>query len=492
MLSKTDLNQSLDKKAYKETMEVLEKKLALLQQALWELKIPVVVVFEGWGASGKGTYIGRVVYPLDPRYFNVYTMDKVNEDMQMRPYLWSYWVNTPMAGRITIFDKSWHRIMLPAGCEKWRLKQAEINNFYNDVNAFEQQLTDSGALIIKLFLHIGQEEQRKRFRDLEKREDTAWRVDNSDWAQNEGYAQHLKDFEKMLKMTDTAENPWHIIEANDKKYATAKIYRTLIDRIETRIGAARFQKAAPAAETAADYEGVRILRQTPTDVTVEDEVYKKELDTYQKRMDILGHKLYAKRRSLVIVYEGWDAAGKGGNIKRLTEELDPRCYEVVPIGAPTPEELAHHYLWRFYRKLPKDGHIAIYDRSWYGRVLVERVEKLTPARDWRRAYTEINDMEANWSHHGIILLKFWLHIDREEQLARFKSRQDDPLKQYKITEEDWRNREKWDLYEDAVDEMLAETSKSHAPWTVVESNSKKYARLKVMRTVIDTLEEALR
>lgn len=492
MLSQIKLDKSLDKKTYKQDMDVLEDKLSALQQTIRNLRIPVIILFEGWGAAGKGTYISRVVYALDPRYFNVYTMDKINEDNRMRPFLWSYWTHTPAGGRITILDKSWHRVVLPDSRDKWRLKQTELSGFYHDVNAFEKQLTDGGTLIIKLFLHIGQDEQRKRFRDLEKHPDTAWRVDNNDWSQNRNYEHALKQFEKMLKMTETTENPWHIIEANDKKYAITKIYRTIIKRIEAFVETVQHRQIESSVQTAPhEFEGPRILRHTPPDRTVEDETYKKELSILQKRMDMLGHKLYAKRRSVVIVYEGWDAAGKGGNIKRLTEELDPRCYEVVPVGAPTVEELAHHYLWRFYNNLPKDGHFTIYDRSWYGRVLVERVEQLTPEADWRRAYREINDMEAHLFHHGTIIFKFWLHIDKDEQLRRFKARQENPLKQHKITEEDWRNREKWDLYEDAVDEMMAETSTPQAPWTVIESNSKRYARLKALQTVTQSLDETL-
>ncbi|MDR1664501.1 MAG: polyphosphate:AMP phosphotransferase [Clostridiales bacterium] len=495
MLSKVDLTCGPDKKGSKEELDAMEKKLTALQLAVRDSGIPVIIVFEGWGASGKGTHIAKIVNPLDPRYFNVYTMGKVNEDMVMRPFLWPYWVRTPAKGRLTIFDKSWHRIGMPDGVQRWRLNPSEIVGFYQDVNAFEKQLTDDGTLILKFFLHISQDEQKKRFKDLERSADTAWRVDTADWAQNKEYDRYAVQFNQMLELTHTEENPWHIIESEDKKYAINKIYKIIIARLEARIQALEGpapksgDRPAPvkeARECAAKLDGVALNK------TVDDDEYRKDLSQYQKRLSALGSRLYLKRRPVLIAFEGWDAAGKGGNIKRLTEELDPRCYEVIPIGTPTASELSHHYLWRFFNKIPKDGHFAIFDRSWYGRVLVERVEKLTPEPVWRRAYGEINEMEAHFAHHGAIIIKFWLHIDQDEQLERFNARQNDPLKQYKITDEDWRNRAKWQDYTEAVEEMLSMTDTRNAPWCVVEANNKKFARLKVIKTVVETLENALR
>jgi polyphosphate kinase 2 (PPK2 family) len=235
-----------------------------------------------------------------------------------------------------------------------------------------------------------------------------------------------------------------------------------------------------------------ILSSVNPDKQIDDDDYKAKMDIYQKKIKDLGYKLYARRKSVVIAYEGWDAAGKGGNIKRLTEDLDPRGYEVAPIAAPTSEELSHHYLWRFYNKMPKDGHITLFDRSWYGRVLVERVEGLCRQDEWQRAYREINDMELHMSNHGAVIFKFWLHVDKAEQLARFEARQADPAKQYKITEDDWRNREKWDDYERAVNEMLFKTDTAYAPWTIIESNNKKFARIKVLELVTKELESRLK
>jgi len=205
----------------------------------------------------------------------------------------------------------------------------------------------------------------------------------------------------------------------------------------------------------------------------------------------LEHEVYKKRLSVIMVYEGWDAAGKGGNIKRLLKMMDPRGYEVIPIAAPNDIEKAHHYLWRFWKAIPKAGHIAIFDRSWYGRVMVERVEGFCIEEEWKKAYREINEMEEQLVNFGTVLIKFWLQVDRAEQLKRFKERQQNPHKQWKITDEDWRNRKKWIQYKTAVDEMLLRTSTSYAPWTIIESNSKLYARIKVLKTVIEEIEKKL-
>jgi polyphosphate:AMP phosphotransferase len=412
-------------------------------------------------------------------------MGKVNESMQLRPFLWAFWANSPAKGRIAFFDKGWHRLILPHIRDAWKLSPSEASGFYDDANAFERQLTDDGTLIIKFFLQIDKDEQRRRFAELEKSPDTAWRVDANDREQNRRYDQHKLAYELLLSQTSVV-NPWHIIEANDNRRAVIAMLRRLIKSIEGRINV-----EAAAQDTAAPLQMPSVLKTISLNKTTDDYSYKKDMAYYQEQLTGLGFKLYAKHRPVILVFEGWDAAGKGGCIKRLAMALDPRAYKVVTVAAPSAQELSHHYLWRFFTKMPKDGHLAIFDRSWYGRVLVERVESLTPQPVWRRAYQEINEMEAHLVHHGAIVLKFWLHIDPDEQLRRFTDRQQSPLKQYKITDEDWRNREKWSDYEKAVDEMLARTHTPNAPWVVVEANNKKYARVKVLKTVVEKLESVL-
>ncbi|MCL2189037.1 MAG: polyphosphate:AMP phosphotransferase [Defluviitaleaceae bacterium] len=492
MLSKINANQTIEKHLYKDELKPLQEKLAALQQRVRKADLPVLIVYEGWGASGKGTNIGKLVNPMDPRYFDVLTMSRVTEEMRLRPFLWGYWCRIPGKGQITIIDKSWHRVIMPGERENWRLKQAELDCFYQDVNAFERQLAQDGTLIIKLFLHISQDEQSRRFKALEDDPSTAWRIKPHDRAQNKHYNEYLKQYENMLQKTTTQHNPWHIIEADDKRYSALKTCRIITEAIEARLNEMEETKQAEPAIVLPNGNYPHILANTTTDRNIENAEYKEELDFLQARMNRLGHKMYAKRRPAVIVYEGWDAAGKGGNIKRLVAELDPRCYAVVPIGPPTPHELGRHYLWRFIRRMPKDGHFTIFDRSWYGRVLIERVENLTPVPVWQRAYDEINEMEQHLANHGVILLKFWLHIDKDEQLKRFNARQSDPAKQHKITDADWINRSNWEAYETATDEMFAKTDKPHAPWVVVESNNKKFARIKVLQTVTDALDDALR
>ncbi len=221
------------------------------------------------------------------------------------------------------------------------------------------------------------------------------------------------------------------------------------------------------------------------------EEYARDLIRYQVALHALGYQVYVQRRPVIMVYEGWDAGGKGGNIKRVTEKLDPRGYVVYPIAAPKGEDKTHHYLWRFLRRLPEKGQIAIFDRSWYGRVMVERIEGFCTEEEWKRAYREINHFERQLVDFGTILFKFWIHIGRDEQLRRFEGRKDIDYKAWKLTDEDWRNREKWDQYQQAVDEMLLKTSTLTAPWTIVEGNCKWYARIKVLKTLVDGLSHEL-
>ncbi|MDR0999371.1 MAG: polyphosphate:AMP phosphotransferase [Clostridiales bacterium] len=489
MLEKIDHFGSMDLRTYKQQMKELEKKFVGLQESIKDYEIPVVLAFEGWSASGKGTLISRVLYPLDPRFFNVHTMGKVTEDQFMRPFLWAFWINTPAKGRISIFDKSWCRTILP-GAKQRQLKPKERDEFYYDVKAFEEQLINSGVVLLKFFLHISKDEQQARFKALEKHPDIAWRVDAHDREQNKNYNAYLKLFSEMLNKTNYNNSRWNVVEANDTKFATVLIYNIVIKSLEEEI--ARRAKATPEqAPTQLFARKPGLLSKIDVSKSIADKDYKSRLDVLQKKIAVQGFKMYTRRRSVVIVYEGWDAAGKGGNIKRLTEHLDPRAYEVVPIGKPTEEELSHHYLWRFYTRMPKDGHMSIFDRSWYGRVMVERVERLAEPEQWARAFDEINDMERHLVNHGVIIFKFWLHIDPAEQLARFEARQRDPLKSYKITDEDWRNREKWDQYEASVDDMLAQTNTDFAPWTIIESNDKKYARIKTLEIVTGGLDKLL-
>ena len=366
---------------------------------------------------------------------------------------------------------------------------------FTQILDFEKQLADDGYVLLKFFLHIGKKGQKHRFDDLEERADTRWRVTRDDLKQNRDYDEWLESYDEMLKITDKPGARWHVIHSGDRKQAASQVYAEVISALESALAAKQqpAQAASPAPLSPGEFETLPTPRLNEIDLncSVDEKQYRTELKELQKRLSELHGELYQRRVPLVLGFEGWDAAGKGGAIKRLTRALDPRGFEVVPTAAPTPDELHHQYLWRFWRDMPKDGHIAIFDRTWYGRVMVERIEGFATDEQWRRAYAEINQFERSLTDWGAIVIKFWLQIDSDEQLARFTDRQNTPEKQWKITDEDWRNRDKWPQYETAVNEMLWLTNTKHAPWVIVESNDKRYARLKVLRTVIEAIEKRL-
>ncbi len=497
MLENVDLTKKVCKEEYKEKMTQLEAELGRLQRVCKALEIPIMIVFEGFGAAGKGLQIGRLIQSMDPRGFEVYPIKNETEEEQMHPFMWRFWTKTPAKGRIVIFDGSWYRRVLIDRFEK-RTKSKDLPDIFHSINSFEEQLAEDGTLIIKLFLHIDKKEQKKRFEKLEKNKETAWRVTQGDKERNARYDEYAAMMEDMLFKTDTDYAPWTIIESMDKRFATLKIYMTVIKAMADQIERVKIEKEGNTQAAASQIDGemrggqVSILSKADLSLSYTRNEYKEKLDKLQKKTEKLHGELYRRRIPVVLGFEGWDAGGKGGAIKRLTERMDPRGYVVNPTASPNDIEKAHHYLWRFWRAMPKDGHVAIFDRTWYGRVMVERIEGFCTTEEWKRAYKEINDMEKDLYDAGAIVIKFWMHIDKDEQERRFKDRQQNPEKQWKITDEDWRNRGKWDFYEDAVNEMLMRTSTDYAPWVVVEGNDKYYARVKVLRTVTDAIEKRLK
>lgn len=504
MLEKIDLSRKAEKEVYRQAKETYGPRLGLAQRRLKEAGIPVLILFDGMDAAGKGTQINRLIQFLDPRGFDVYASSRVTEDEAMRPFLWRFWTLTPENGRIAVFDRSWYRKVREDRFEG-RTAKKELSEAFRDICSFEKQLTDSKAVIIKLFLYISREEQKKRFKKLEESGETAWRVTKEDWKRNEDYDRYLKINEEMLERTDTEYAPWTIIEATDKSYGAMKILKTVTETLEDALAKTAEEerlkeekkKAAEtllkAGENPAENSRYQngVLSGIDLSKTMPRETYKKEIDRLQKKLELLHSELYRLRIPVVLGFEGWDAGGKGGAIRRLTSHLDPRGYQVCPTAAPNDIEKKHHYLWRFWNRMPKAGHIAIFDRTWYGRVMVERIEGFCREEEWRRAYQEINEMESHLVNAGAVVLKFWLQIDKDEQKRRFEERMRIPEKQWKITDEDWRNREKWDQYELAVNEMLVRTSTTYAPWIVVEGNCKYYARVKVLRTVVEALEKKI-
>lgn len=492
MLEKIDLTKKCSKQEFREAMKQLEPQLAKLQRECQKKKIPVMIVFEGWGASGKGTLINQLIHPLDPRGFQVFSIQGESEEERLRPFMWRFFTKIPPKGKIHVFDRSWYQKVI-SGQTEGSMNHMELVNTYNEIVNFEQNLTVDGTLIIKFFLHISKAEQKKRFDKLEASKETSWRVTKKDWNNHKHYKEILPVMDDMMLNTDTDFAPWTIVEADDNEYALVKIMSHVIRCMEEALQKGTVPENKKCEWT--ELTNINLKNGALAAVDLSKKLtrteYKKRLKELQNKIHTLHSEMYRERVPVVLAFEGWDAGGKGGAIKRITECMDPRGYEVIPTASPNAVEREYHYLWRFWRKMPKAGHMAIFDRTWYGRVMVERIEGFCTEAEWRRAYNEINKMEQSLVNAGCVVLKFWMHIDKDEQKRRFEEREQNPDKQWKITEEDWRNREKWDQYEEAVDEMLVRTSTSNAPWIIVEGNDKLYARIKVLETVVDALEKAL-
>lgn len=474
----------------KARLKAAREKLAGQQTLIKEHKLPVLVLVEGWGTAGKGSVIGQMIRNIDPRFFKVAPMDQPTEEEKRKPFLCRYFTKIPEAGKFMFLDSGWMDEVTRTRVHG-EMDQKTYEQRIDSIRRFERQLTDNGYLVMKFFCHISEKEQKKRIEDLVEDIDTRWRVSENDKWQNKHYEKCLEVFDRYMEDTNNPSAPWYVIDAKSKKWAELQALEILTQGIE--IALQNQSLAVPLLQNVFPLEKVPKLSEIPLEnKSLSDEEYKEELTKLQNHLKELHNRLYRKKVPVVIVYEGWDAAGKGGNIKRITEALDPRGFEVQPIASPEPHEKARHYLWRFWMRLPKTGHIAIFDRSWYGRVMVERLEGFCSENDWKRAYNEMNEFEKELHDWGAVIIKFWVQIDKDTQLARFTDRQNTPEKQWKITDEDWRNREKWDEYEVAVNEMIQKTSTTFAPWHILESVDKKYARIKALKIVIEELEKVLK
>ena len=417
-------------------------------------------------------------------------MSSPTEEELRRPFLYRYMKQIPEEGKFTFLDSGWmeQSVMdVLTGDLEGDLYEKRIES----IRRFERQLTDNGYLVLKFFMQIDKDEQGKRMEKLLGKEDTKWRVTGADKWQHKHYKKCENVIDRYMKDTNMSTSPWYIIDAADKKWAELQVMDILVSSIEVALQ--NQSHSVPILQNVFPLVKMPKLKDVELEgKTIDEEEYQKELKKLQSRLGELHNRLYRKRVPVIITYEGWDAAGKGGNIKRVTGALDPRGYEVQPIASPEPHEKARHYLWRFWTRLPKDGHITIFDRTWYGRVMVERLEGFCSENDWKRAYNEMNEFEKELHDWGAVIIKFWVQIDKDTQLERFTERQNNPEKQWKITDEDWRNREKWDQYEEAVNEMLKKTSTTFAPWHILESVDKKYARIKALKIIINELEKALK
>lgn len=489
MLKQWNGAEKPDEEALASRLKAAREKLASQQMQVKNMKLPVLVLVEGWGTSGKGSCIGKIIKDIDPRFFKVASMEEPSVEEQRKPFLYRHFVKIPEAGKFQFLDSGWMDELMKEKLYH-SMEPADYANRIESIKRFERQLTDNGYLVLKFFLHISKKEQKKRIKNLMKNKDAKWRISQNDLWQNDHYEKCLEAYDSYLTDTNLPSAPWYIIDAKSRKWTELQILEIMTRGIDIALN--NHSLSVPLLQNVFPLVPMPKLSEIPLDKKIDEELYKPNLKQLQHRLGELHNRLYRKKVPVIIAYEGWDAAGKGGNIKRLTEALDPRGYEVHPIASPEPHEKARHYLWRFWNRIPKTGHIAIFDRTWYGRVMVERLEGFCSENDWMRAYNEMNEFEKELHDWGAVIIKFWVQIDKDTQLQRFTERQNTPEKQWKITDEDWRNREKWEQYEDAINEMIQKTSTVYAPWYILESVDKKYARIKALQIVVEELEKALK
>ena len=491
MFESAELGHKIDKETYKKAVPELRAALLDAQYELKEQgKIPVIVLVSGQDGAGKGETINILYEWMDPRYISTLAFSAPTDEERQRPFMWRYWRALPPKGRIGIFAGSWYSSPIHDRIEG-TMTQAQMDARIDQINRFEQMLVNEGALILKFWFHLTKEGQKRRLKALEKDPRTAWRVTQWNWDRLKTYDQLQKVAGHVLRMTNTPWAPWIVVEGEDDRYRSLTAGRILLDALRKRLSGANHQITPVAPPVPVNLDGRDVITQLDLSKKLNKKDYEEQLAHWQGRLAELVRDPRFKQHSLICVFEGSDAAGKGGSIRRITAALDARDYQIVPIAAPTEEERAQPYLWRFWRHVPRVGRVTIFDRSWYGRVLVERVEGFCSEADWLRAYTEINDFEHDLAEAKAVIVKFWLQISKEEQLRRFKERENIQFKRFKITDEDWRNREKWDAYHVAVCDMVDRTSTGVAPWTLVEAEDKNYARAKVLRTICQRLEAAL-
>lgn len=470
----------------------LAERLSYLQRRFMELKIPVMIILEGAYASGKGRIANELLLGLDARYTKFWATRHPEEDDLKKPFLDQYYKNLPQSNNFTIFYRSWYSLYnyyKNSKVNKDRYKNPEV--IVDEIKNFEKSVTDNGYILLKFKIRISPNKQAEHIRKMMDSPLTTWKAQEYDRANNEIY---VKEMEKLMKKTSTSYAPWNVVEYTTKKQTTTRIIRHVIEELEKKLKEVESMSEVKPMDKDGDFTGNLNgpLAQIDLNKDLSEEEYETQLKDLQAKMREVQYALYQEKIPLILVFEGWDAAGKGGGIQRIITKLDPTNYTVNTTAAPNDVEKNHHYLWRFAIDLPRAGHIAIWDRSWYGRVMVERVEGFAKNEEWKRAYKEINDFEQMLANFNSIILKFYIHIDKETQLERFTARQNNPSKSWKITDEDWRNRDKWDKYTEAVNDMIDKTSTEQAPWIIVEGNSKHYARVKILKTIIDHCDKRLK
>ena len=490
--------REISKSAFEEQAAALRISLVEAQRNLAGADFPVVVLFAGVDGAGKGETVDLITEWLDPRRIVTHAYDRLTEEEGQRPEFWRYWRDLPERGRIGLFLSAWYSEPL-LDRAYGRIGPSALDRRLSRIAAFERTLADDGALILKFWMHLDRKAQQQRLESLQKHPRHHWRISQWDWRNWHRYEHFNEAAEHIITRTSTAEAPWLVVDGRHARYRSLRVLGIVNRAIEARLAGlpppdAGFRARAPVASPAVAGATVREVKPLATidhSNAVGRKAYEKSMARLRADLYWLAAQNLLHGLSVVLVFEGWDAGGKGGAIRRMVSALDARSYRVHQVSAPSDEERAHHYLWRFWRRLPEAGQIAVFDRSWYGRLLVERVESFATEAEWRRAYAEIRDFEEQIIGHGTLLMKFWLHIDKDEQERRFLARKDNPYKSWKLTEEDWRNRAKWEAYEDAANDMIAGTSTREAPWTLVPGNNKRHARLEVLRTLCAALQSRL-
>jgi polyphosphate:AMP phosphotransferase len=492
MFESAELGHKVDKETFRVEEPKLRAALLETQEQLRENgSFPVIILISGVDGSGKGETINILYEWMDPRYLSTHAFYAPTTEERARPSMWRYWRALPPKGRIGIFSGSWYSHPIAERISN-SLSRSDFDQRMDQLNRFEAMLVNEGALVLKFWIHLSKDAQRERLKSIEANPLTRWRVTKASWDRLKTYDKLQEVAGHLLRTTNTPWAPWIIVEGTDDRYRSLTVGRTILDSLQRRLAEKREQNSPVAPPLSPRVDSLDVLSSLDMSQSLNKKAYETELATWQGRLAELMRHPEFKKRALILAFEGSDAAGKGGAIRRVMSAMDARQYQIIPIAAPTEEERAQPYLWRFWRHMPRLGRVAIFDRTWFGRVLVERVEGFCSEADWLRAYSEINDFEHDIWRAGGIVIKFWLQISDEEQLKRFEERAQIEHKRFKITEEDWRNREKAGAYHTAVCDMVDRTSSGTAPWTIVESNDKLFARIKVLRTICERLEKELK
>ena len=491
MFESAELGHKITKQVYARREPKLREALLNAQFDLAQARnCPVLILIGGVDGAGKGETVKLLNEWMDPRHIQTRAFGERTEYERDRPDMWRFWQVLPPKGKIGILFGSWYTDPI-VGRVLGQSDDAALKGNLEEIVRFEKMLCDEGVLLLKFWFHLSKKQQKTRMQALEEDPLTRWRVTKFDWDRFKLYDAFRQVSEHALRETSTANAPWTVVEGVDARYRGLTVGKLLLDSMNTRLAKSSYKERRVQAPPLL-VDNLGLLRDLDMTQKIAKGKYETQLEKWQGRLNLLSRdKKYFRKHSLILLFEGSDAAGKGGAIRRITAAIDARHFQVVPVAAPTEEERAQPYLWRFWRQAPRRGRITIFDRSWYGRVLVERVEGFCGVADWMRAYSEINDFEEQLVRGGAIVCKFWLQITAEEQLQRFNLRQKTSFKRFKITEEDWRNRKKWSEYEQAVCDMIDRTSTEIAPWTVVEAEDKYFARVKILRTVVERMEQNL-